>query len=188
MFDRNNLWSLLVLDFFITLNISCYSLQDCRVSAEKSDKKSQLYGNSFVCNLLLFHGGFHILCLSLTFSILIMMFLRCGPLCIDPVWDSLHFLGLNVSFSRLEKLSTILSSHIFSAPFTLFTFWDSYKSNVCMHDAVSIISYTVFIYFPTFSFFCLASVISTTLSTSLLIYCSLSTSAFFISVVFFISL
>ena len=76
----------------------------------------------------------------LTFSILIMMFLRCGPLYIDPVWDSLCFLGLNVSFSRLEKLSNILSSNIFSAPFALFTFWDSYKSNVCTHDALSIIS------------------------------------------------
>ena len=104
-----------------------------------------------------------------------------GTLCAFWVW-MFSFLGL--------RNFQLFCLQIYSLPLSLSSLSGiAINSNVCMHDAVSIISYTVFIYFPTyFFFFCLASVISTTLSTSLLIHCSVSTSAFFISVVFVISL
>ena len=153
MFDRNNLWSLLVLDFFITLNISCYSLQDCRVSAEKSAKKtSQLYGSPLLWNMLLFRGGFYILCLSLTFAILIMICLGVG----------LYGFIVGGTFSASCTWICFLFQvgDIFSHTFLQVHFWSPSLSSLSwtpiMWILVSLVlsqrSYTVLIFKNVFSF------------------------------------
>ena len=46
----------------------------------------------------------------------------CILLWVYPVWNSLCFLWVTVSFPRLGKFSAILSSNIFSGPLSLFSF------------------------------------------------------------------
>ena len=80
-----------------------------------------------------------------------------GPLWVDPVWDSLCFLGLDVFF--LSQVREIISYYIFKyvlCPFlSLFSFWDPYKVNVNVFDVVPEVSYTVLIsfFFSPFVFF-----------------------------------
>ena len=81
---------------FITLNNSCQSLLAYKVSFEKS--ADSLMGTPLQVTKCLSLAAFKILFLSLTFSILIMMYLRVGKDCIHVVWDSLYFLGLYVYF------------------------------------------------------------------------------------------
>ena len=38
--------------------------------------------------------------------------------------------SVTVSFTRLENISTIIFSNIFSSPFSFFSFWDPYKLNL----------------------------------------------------------
>ena len=45
-----------------------------------------------------------------------------------------------VSFSRLGNFSAIMSSNMFSAPFSLFSFWDPCNVNISALDVVSEIS------------------------------------------------
>ena len=120
-------------------------------------------------------AAFNILSLCLVFFSLISMcvgiilfgFILYGTLCASWTW-------LTISFSMLEKSSTIISSKIFSYPFFFsFFFWDPYNSNVVAFDIVPEVFETVlssfhsfcfillfrsyfhqFIFHPTDSFFC----------------------------------
>ena len=92
---------------------------------------------------------------------------------IYPVWDSLRFLDLIISFPILEKFFNI-TSNIFSVPF----FFSSssgtpYNSNVGAFN-VPEVSETVLNSFHSFSLFCSAVVISTILSNRSLIRSSAS--------------
>ena len=73
---------------------------------------------------------------------------------IYPVWDSLCFLDLTVSFPMLGKFSAIISSNIFSGPFSVFSFWDPYNVNIVAFNVVSVVPETVLISFILFSLFC----------------------------------
>ena len=74
---------------------------------------------------------FNILSLSLIFVSLIVMclsvfllgFILPGTLCASKTW-------LIISFSMLGKFSAIISSNIFSGPFSLLSSWDPYNVNV----------------------------------------------------------
>ena len=112
---------ILVVDFFpfSTLNISCHSLLACRVSAERSAVKRMgfpLYPLYVTCCFSL--AAFNVLSLCLVFVSLISMclgmfllgFILNGTLCASWTW-------LTISFSILGKLSSIISSKIFSCPF-----------------------------------------------------------------------
>ena len=63
---------------------------------------------------------FNVLSLSLIYVSLITMFLLGfilpGTLCVSSTW--------------LTKFSAIISSNVFSGPFSLFSFWDPYNVNV----------------------------------------------------------
>ena len=59
-------------------------------------------------------AAFRILSLSLTFGILISVYLKSGPLCIHLVWDSLCFLDLHVYF--LHQIRAVFF-HYFSIDF-----------------------------------------------------------------------
>ena len=94
---------------------------------------------------------------------------------IYPVWDSLHFLNLTISFPILGKFSTIVSSNIFSVPF----FFSSSSGTPIIRMLVHLIlsqrslrlSSSLFILF---SVFCSVVVISTILSSRSLIHSSAS--------------
>ena len=60
---------------------------------------------------------------------------RCVPLRVYPSWDSLYFLDLvDYFFFHVWKFSAIISSNIFSGPFSLF--WDPYNENVGVFNVV----------------------------------------------------
>ena len=72
---------------------------------------------------------FNILPLSLTFAVLITMYLWCSPLLFDPVWNSvLSGPGCLVSLPRLGKFQTVMSSDMLSvslpSPPPRTHFWD----------------------------------------------------------------
>ena len=103
---------------FITLSISCHSLLACRVSAEKS--AVNLMGAPLY---VIFHfslAAFNNFSLSLIFTNFIAMFLCMfhlgfilpGTLCNSWTWVA-------ISFPMLGKFLTIISSNIFSSPFSL---------------------------------------------------------------------
>ena len=56
---------------------------------------------------------------------------QCVPSCVYPLWDSRCFLDLvDISFPILGKFLTIISSNVFSSPFSFFSFfWYPYNSN-----------------------------------------------------------
>ena len=101
---------------FITLNISCHSLLACRLSAERSAVKHMGFPLYVICCFSL--AAFNILSLCLVFVSLISMclgifllgFILCGTLYTS--WSLLI-----ISFSILGKISTLISSKIFSQPF-----------------------------------------------------------------------
>ena len=74
---------------FITLNVCCYSLLDCRVSAEKSADKLMKFPLYVICCFSL--AAFNIFPLNLVFVSLICV------LCVS-CWDSLCFLDLGFYF------------------------------------------------------------------------------------------
>ena len=62
----------------------------------------------------------------------------CRPPLIDFVGGSLYFLDLDICFlPQVGKFSRIISSNKFSAPFSLFSFWDPYDKNVIVLDGVT---------------------------------------------------
>ena len=82
-----------------------------------------------ICHFSLF--AFNNFSLSLIFVSLITVclgmfllgFILPGTLCTSWTWVA-------ISFLMLGKFSTIISSNIFSGPFSLFYFWDLYNANV----------------------------------------------------------
>ena len=103
---------------FITLIISCRSLLACSVSAEKS--AVNLTGIPFyiICHFSL--AAFNNFSLSLIFvnliticlDVFLLVFILSGTLCTSWSW-------VPISFPMLGKFSTIISSNIFSSPFSL---------------------------------------------------------------------
>ena len=112
---------------FIILNISCYCLLACRVSAEKSADNFVGISSYVICcfSLVLLNTW------SLTFTNLFNMclgmfllgFILNGTLCASWTW-------VTVSSPVLGKFSAFISSNIFSVPFSLFSFWGLYNANV----------------------------------------------------------
>jgi len=104
---------------FSILNISCHSLLACRVSVERSTVKCMGFPLYVICCFSI--AAFNILTLCLVFVSLISMclgmfllgFILYGTL--RASWSC-----LTISFSMLGKFSTIISSKIFSYPFSLF--------------------------------------------------------------------
>ena len=93
---------------FITLNIWCYSLQACRVSAEKSTES--LLGVPLYAICYFFLAPSNILSLSLIFAILITMYL--GMFIFGLIlYGALCFLDLDVSF--LSQVREIFSYYVF---------------------------------------------------------------------------
>ena len=102
---------------FITLNISCHSLLDCRVSAEKSFDKIMripLYV-TFYFSL----AAFNIFSLNLSFVSLINMCRHVSPW-VYPVWDSLRFLDLGGYF--LSHVRELFVYNLFKYFLRLFLF------------------------------------------------------------------
>ena len=64
---------------------------------------------------------------------------QCIPPWVNPIWDSLHFLDLSVSFSMLGKFS-LFSLQIFSQAFSLSSSSDSYAADVGAFVAVPEVS------------------------------------------------
>ena len=103
---------------FITLNISCHSLLACRVSVEKSDDSLMGVAWYVICCFSLV--ALNILSLSLIFVSLITM-------CLDVFLLGFNLPGtlcafwtyLTISFLMFRKFSAIISSNIFSGPFSL---------------------------------------------------------------------
>ena len=103
---------------FITLSISCHSLLACRVSAEKSAVNLMGVHLYVICRFSL--PAFNNFSLSLIFASLIIMclgvfllgFILYGTHCTSWTWVA-------ISFPILGKFSTIISSNIFSGPFSL---------------------------------------------------------------------
>lgn len=59
----------------------------------------------------------------------ILGFILLGPLCAPRTW-------MSVSFAQLGKFSAVISSNMFSTPFSFFSFWDSYYVNVVLFEVV----------------------------------------------------
>ena len=94
---------------------------------------------------------------------------------IYPVWNSLHFLDLTISFPMLGKFSTIISSNIFSVPF----FFSSSSGTplilmlVCLMLSQRSLRLSSILFFF-FSLLCSAVVISSILSCRSLMHSSVS--------------
>lgn len=85
-------------------------------------------------------------------------------MCLSVVLFGLTLLGTlwlpgpeSVSFPRLEKFSVIMSSNMFSVPYSLFSFWDPYEVNVSTFDVVLEIAKVssflfIFLFYFMFSF------------------------------------
>ena len=103
---------------FITLSILCHSLLACRVSAEKSALNLMGVSLYVICHFSLV--AFNNFSLSLIFANLITIclctfllgFILYGTLCASWTWVA-------ISFPMLGKFLTIISSNIFSGPFSL---------------------------------------------------------------------
>ena len=102
----------------IPISISCHSLLACRVSAEKSAVSLMGVPLYVICHFSL--ATFNNFSLSLIFANLITMclivfllgFILYGTPCASWTWVA-------ISFPMLGKFSTIISSNIFSGPFSL---------------------------------------------------------------------
>ena len=146
---------------FGTLNISCHSLLAYKVSTEKSADSFMelpLYVTLFLLWLLEF---------SLTFDILIMICLVVGVFGFI-FFGTLCFLYLDIYLLQVRKFSVIISSNIFSTPFTL----SSPSGTPIMQILVCLMSQRSLKLFSTFkicfSFCCSDRVISVVLSSRLL--------------------
>ena len=107
---------------FSTLKISWHSLVACRVSAERSALNSMGFPLYVICCFSL--SELNILSLCLVFVSLISMcldmfllgFILYGTVCTSWTWVTTFFLILG-------KISTIISSNIFSGSFSFSSFW-----------------------------------------------------------------
>ena len=102
----------------LTLYMSCHSLLACRVFIEKSADSLMGVPLYVICHFSLF--AFNILSLSLILvrlitmclSVFLLGFTLPGTLCDSRTW-------LTISYPMLGNFSTLISSNIFSGPFSL---------------------------------------------------------------------
>ena len=83
--------------------------------------------------------------ISMCLGVFLLRFTLYGTLCASWTW-------LTISFSMLGKLSTIISSKIFSYHFFFFFSWDPYNLNVGAFDIVPEVSETIPSSFHSFYF------------------------------------
>ena len=102
---------------FITLHISCYSLLAGRVSAEKSADSRM--GTPLYVSFCFSTAAFNSFSLYLIFISLIIMCLGMFLLSCMGLYTS--WILVSLSSPMLGKFSTIISSHIFSDPFSFFS-------------------------------------------------------------------
>ena len=157
---------------FSTLNISCHFLLACRVSAERSAVKHMGFPLYVAFPLLLliffFVCSVFVSLFSMCLGLFLLEFILYGPLCASWTW-------LTISFSRLGKFSTIISSKIFSYPFFFFSSSGTpiIQMLVCLILSQRSLRQSS-ILFILFTLFCSSEVISTILSSSSLIHSSAS--------------
>ena len=136
---------------FSTLNISCHSLLDGRVSAERSAVKCMAFPLCDTCCFSL--GVFNILSLCLVFVSLISMYVSChASPWVYPVWDSLCLLKLDYFLFHVGELFNYNFFKNFLIPFLFLFFWDPINSNVGVFDTVREVSETVVSSFHCFYF------------------------------------
>ena len=100
---------------FITLNISCHSLLACRVSAEKLAVNLMGVPLYIICHFSLV--AFNNFSLSLISVNLITMCLGMFLLVLVLLWNSLHFLDLDICFlSHDREVFRCCHFNIFSGP------------------------------------------------------------------------
>ena len=93
--------------------------------------------------LLIFYLSFCLFSLiTVCLAVFLLGFILPGTLCASWTW-------LTISFPMFRKCSAIISSNIFSGPFSLslFSFWDPYNMNVGAFNVVQEDSQAVFISF-----------------------------------------
>ena len=115
-------------------------------------------------------AAFNICSLCLIFVNLINMCL--GMFWVYPIWDSLGFLDLGDYFLPhfREVFNDYLPKYFVMVFLFVFFFWDAYDSNVGVFNIVPEVPEVVLISFNFFSFFLSASLISTILSSTSLIF------------------
>ena len=154
----------------VILNILCHSLWSAEFLLQ-----SQLMAlwESLVCNLLLSPCCFKISLLSFNYCHFSYDISWCSPLWVDPVWNSvLPELACLFSFQVRKAFSCYVFEYVWG-PFVSFSsFWDPYYVNISLLvvlevSTVALISFHSF--FPVTCWW-----ISTSLSSSLLIYHSVS--------------
>ena len=111
-------WSILGCKFFpfITWNKSCHSLLACRVSVEKSADSLMGVPLYVMCHFSLV--SFNILSVF-HFCQFDYYVSWCVPPWAHPSWETPCFLDLTISFPMFGKFSAIISSNIFSGPYSL---------------------------------------------------------------------
>ena len=102
---------------FITLNMSCYSLLACRVSAEKPADNLMGIPLYVICCFSFF--AFNIFFFVFNFCQFDYCVFQHVPPWFYPVWDSLHFLDLGDCFLSHVREVFLISSNIFSGPLSL---------------------------------------------------------------------
>ena len=131
---------------FITLNTSCQSFLHCKVSFEKladSFMGTPLYVTNFFSL-----AAFNILFLSLTFSILIMMYLGVGLFASFLFWTVYaSWTCMCIPFIKSGNFSFIIFSTKFSISYSFSSLSGSpYDANVGMLEVVPEAAYTIFIF------------------------------------------
>ena len=143
--------------------MSCHSLLACRVSIEKSADSLRGGPVYVICCFSLV--VFNILSLPLIFVSLIAMclhvflfgFILSGTLCASWTW-------LIISFPTLGKFSAIISSNIFSGPFSLYSSGNPIiQMLVCLMLSQRSLRLSSFLFILS-SIFCSAAVISSSMS------------------------
>ena len=114
---------------FITLNVSCHSLLACRISVK--NQLITLWGIPLYVICCFSPVPFNVFYLYLVFVSLINMCLGVFLFGFILYGLSAFWTWLTISFPILGKFLTIISSNIFSSPFSFFSFfWYHYNSNV----------------------------------------------------------
>ena len=103
------------------------------------------------------------------------------PPWVYPVLDSLHFLDLSVSFPTLGEFSALISSHIFSGPFSLFSLWAPYNLKVGAFNVFPEVSETVLLSFHSFFFilFCSSDLQESVFQLTYSFFCLIHSAIFF---------
>ena len=128
----------LVVNFpLLSLYLSCLSLLACRVLGENSAHSLMGVPVNITCCFSL--AAFNNLSLSLTFCHFSYIFSHCCPFWVDPVWDSLCFLDLNICF--LSQLREVSIYHGFR--YVLYTFLSSSSGTLLMPMFICLMSSSI---------------------------------------------